>query len=667
VRIAGKPLVIRYNWWYAITGLIIFFGFVVRLKGLGKWPLAADEYYIAKSVQNILETGLPKFEFGGFYLRGLLYQYLAAPLVYLFSNDEFALRLVPLLSNMLALPALFLLSRRISVVPVACVTLAYFSLSIWEIEFARFARMYAPFQALFIWYVYFLYRAFFEQNKRAAAWMHGLSLAALFLHEAGIFLLVLNFLPLIKKHNELPLEWRQIFAKAVLLLIGVLFISIDFRYLGRSNFLPAEFAGQVDRSMIIQAPFLISAIAKNFQWMLPYCILLAFCGYTLFVILREKELVFWSKLAWTMIVILSIFNQFGLLLMIGGIALLLGLPGFRQTAGRPNRMALTAVGLNFVFFLAFGVLSSDWAILGSQHAPPSFENLLEIFFKFPDLYNMAILPWFQVLPVLTALSAGLIFWVLATTLARKSAHSFEGFYFLCAVCLIAGIFVGMANTKYITTRYTFFLYPLVILLAVESLFQVSKLIGSSNRRVITVFLFFAVLLPFVTKDFNLTHLLRVDSPEINFRTAYGEQLSRHYYSRQDYRSPAEVVNANMEFNDGVVTTVTPVDYYLKQLDYIFVGIYESRFSGVSACGGTRELWTNASLLYKDEQLFDLINNFPRTIWLIAKSENMKKWFPVETLINEKYRQFLFSRSIDGKINVYKIPAKIASTGCADAL
>ena len=33
--------------------LTVLAGLYFRLKGLGKWPLAVDEYYIAQSVRNI--------------------------------------------------------------------------------------------------------------------------------------------------------------------------------------------------------------------------------------------------------------------------------------------------------------------------------------------------------------------------------------------------------------------------------------------------------------------------------------------------------------------------------------------------------------------------------------------------------------------------------------
>ena len=51
--------------WYAATILAVVFGVVARFKGLGTWPVAEDEYFMAKSVSDIAATGLPSLECTG--------------------------------------------------------------------------------------------------------------------------------------------------------------------------------------------------------------------------------------------------------------------------------------------------------------------------------------------------------------------------------------------------------------------------------------------------------------------------------------------------------------------------------------------------------------------------------------------------------------------------
>lgn len=55
---------------------LFILGFVVRINGISNTPLSVDEYYLVTSVQNILKYGLPHFDTGGYYVRGLLYQYI---------------------------------------------------------------------------------------------------------------------------------------------------------------------------------------------------------------------------------------------------------------------------------------------------------------------------------------------------------------------------------------------------------------------------------------------------------------------------------------------------------------------------------------------------------------------------------------------------------------
>ncbi|HAB54058.1 MAG TPA: hypothetical protein DCE80_18075, partial [Ignavibacteriales bacterium] len=51
---------------YLVLFISIVVGIIIRLQGLGKWPLAVDEYYIVKSSENILKYGLPQWDAGGY-------------------------------------------------------------------------------------------------------------------------------------------------------------------------------------------------------------------------------------------------------------------------------------------------------------------------------------------------------------------------------------------------------------------------------------------------------------------------------------------------------------------------------------------------------------------------------------------------------------------------
>ena len=159
-------------YWQIAAFISITLGIYARFIGLNTWSFATDEYFIAKSTDFILEKGVPQFECGGYYMRGLLMQYfIAAERLFGFPLN-LAVRLPSAISFFISLPALFILSRRLSgnIAAYACIIL--FSLSAWEIEFARFGRMYTLFQSVFLWYLVFLFKAVIDDCRPSRNFMY---------------------------------------------------------------------------------------------------------------------------------------------------------------------------------------------------------------------------------------------------------------------------------------------------------------------------------------------------------------------------------------------------------------------------------------------------------------------------------------------------------------
>src|SRR5580700_4713482 len=116
-----------------IVGACVCAGVIVRFIGLGRWPLAIDEYYFAQSVQNILHFGLPHYACGGYYTRGLLLQYGAAALRLAGLSPELAPRTIAAVSSLVALPALFLIGRRVGGKNIALLAVGILAVSVWEV------------------------------------------------------------------------------------------------------------------------------------------------------------------------------------------------------------------------------------------------------------------------------------------------------------------------------------------------------------------------------------------------------------------------------------------------------------------------------------------------------------------------------------------------------
>ncbi|MGH8315502.1 MAG: hypothetical protein ACRETU_10185, partial [Steroidobacterales bacterium] len=175
----APPLVLLY----IVTAAAVLFGLWARLKGLGTWPLHADEYYIARSVQNIFRTGLPQYTCGGFYTRGLIFQYAVALLQMLGLSAELAPRLIAAVASLATLPAAYLLGVRVQGRTVGLIAVAVLAISTWEVDVARFGRMYAPFQAVFAWYLLYFIRYTVDREARALWPMLVLSIVGVFTWE----------------------------------------------------------------------------------------------------------------------------------------------------------------------------------------------------------------------------------------------------------------------------------------------------------------------------------------------------------------------------------------------------------------------------------------------------------------------------------------------------
>lgn len=637
---------------HLIMFLAIAVGIYVRIKGLGRWPLAVDEYYIAKSVKNILIHGLPQFECGGYYVRGLLYQYIAAPFLFFCSNDEFYLRIIPVFFNLLAIPPLYWLGKRLSGSTVACIAVAFFSLSLWEIEFARFARMYAPFQTIFLWYILFVYRVIVDQSEKYEKWLHVLSFVAIFVYEGSIFLLLLNFLPLIFNTKT---NWKaNIFTKVALLSFGYIFLSFDFRHLGVENYLPPDIPITVAHEGRILLPhILLQTMSSNIAWMILYLIPVSLAFFCAYKIVKSNNLKLLAKLSICTIILLSLFNLFGLAILLSLILLLLNLIEWTIINKRILKHCVLVVFFNFVFWIIYGLTSDVWYQFFGDMQQLSVKKLLVILLKYPDIFEQILYPWMRTSPIFTIISALIICFGFCQ-LMNKPFEKHVGFRLLLSIALILCLFVGTVRTPYHETRYIFFLYPIIILLFTDSIRRLAELIGGNTRKSNVLLLIFILIYVACSEDFSVYHMRKIDSKEVNFRINYDFFKAQHYIVRMDYRCPAQIVNENIDDGHIVITTLSPTEYYLNLLDYSYIDYRGKAFWGISACAGNRNLWTNSKLIYKEDKLYNVVDNHPSTVWLIAASEKAKYRSRTSKKINEKYREYIFDKSVDGMINVYKI-------------
>lgn len=654
------------KWYILLLSLVVIAGIIVRMKGLGKWPLAIDEYYIVKSVENILYSGIPEWPNGGFYLRGLLYQYIVAVLLLFGIKVEFAVRIIPVLSNILIIPPLYVLTKKISGTLQATIIVIIFCFSLWEIEFARFGRMYAPFQMIFVWYIYFLYKYIIESDVSAIKWLFILSFSSLFVYEGSIFIVLLNFILLFwdseKKMFRLDFLKGKVkylwLITSLIILAGAYIINIGgSRDLNSADLFPDNYkvthSHLFENHFLNKPVFLITTLIDNLLWIIPFTFIVGFNFYSLrkIWILYKKNFIY--TILFTSLILFSLLNLFGLVIIFGTIFFILNWLTVSHVHKKEFLILINVILINLIFWFLFAIFTNSWHSVFGNFADYKIIAIIKkialIFFNFPDFYYDL---WIYLITVPIQTFIFIVsFPVLVISIIKKEYLSTLNTRFILFVFILLIVFVSLIDTSLMETRYTFFLYPLTLviyLLFFKTLSEnVFKGITARNIALIIIAIIYLVF----SEDFSINHIKNIDSKEFNFRTVYNENIKRHYYPRWDVKTPAEIVNKQAHHDDIIIIDELNIEYYLDRLDYVYLNYNNPNFTILSVNSGANERWTNSKLIYRNIHLLDKIKESQNNIWFITIHK------PELERINfkENFSKFLYYKSIDNAIFVYKIP------------
>jgi len=652
---------------YFFTCLAILIGLYARFKGLGTAPISGDEYHTAQSVRNILEHGLPKFDCGGFYFRSFLLQYILAAFSFIPGlTEETAYRMVTVFFNLAAMPALFLLARRIGGIPIALASLAFFSLSVWEIENARYIRMYAPFQTFFLWYVYFLYKITIEKRQQFYKHIWAISLTSILIYETGIFLCVLNFIPYFTKNNQAQL--KSIATALAIMLIAILFILTDWRSFEAQPQLAKDVIQSIQTlpspqtqllpknigPLLLPKNILLSTIIQtNSNW------IYAFLG--LFVLsiamLWKTRHMLLADIYLFIAVICTLFftllNQFGLAILTILLLWTTNLIHLRDI-NRKNRLILASyICISFLFWLSYCLLTKEWYGLFQENIDNPLFKYLVVAFKYPNIYTKVILQWLYGQPITTLifLSAILLGFVIA--ILRNDINPKDKF--LYSIVILVVTLTAILKQPYYASRYTFFIYPVIILLSLRGIQSASSFFGKQKNL---YFIGITLITVIAAEDIDFNHIKTIDTPKTIYRLNYEQQKSKHLWDRLDVLSPSMYVNKHIKTNDLVLSTVRPAHYYLDQLDFYYKNKHNIEFRVSSACESKKEIWTNADLIYTEDELLSRLSIRKQNIWLITHNKNTRLSNTIEKKINFEYQDDLVFKGADNRISVFLLKKNV---------
>jgi hypothetical protein len=601
-----------------LTVAALLAGAYFRFNGLGSAPFAVDEYYLGRSIENVLRTGFPGYPCGGLYMRGILLQYSSAGLQLAGLTGELAPRLISVICGLLALPALYLIARRQHDRIASLLPIVILALSVWEIETVRFGRMYGPFQAVFLWYMLFFLRYTVDRDKKALWPMLLLSILGPLVWEGGVFLPLTNLLSLFIARLPGPLKREDLpylISCGTLLVAAALFVTADFRGYTPDSWPPGYTrAISVAPSDVIASGHLnVRKMHQHVGWLLIAVTALGFVAAALRPVWQLRTRPF---LAVGLLVMLlgACGHQFVVVAAIALLLLLTRVAVWSELFSRALLWFWLAIGGLFGFWLAYAIAGADWPSMVSAGWARVVVPQIYLLFTFPDLIGVVIRPWGRAVPhlgiALLALMAVAYYRATRWTEATGDERA------ILVVFLVLLLAASASHPPRQETRYEFFLFPLAILIGVGTILGTSfKLLDS---QAVAVGIASVVILGgfALSEDFLPRHLLYITTPEEMFRRNMNPDLQSHLVARADYRSLANWLKMHRAAGDVVVDGVHGFDHYYPDLSYFYVEQADSNFPDWTCRRGTVERWSNLPLLSSVDQLTSSLASAPRA-YLVA--------------------------------------------------
>lgn len=634
MSLAGRPSLVSMVVAAALLTAAVV-GAWARFADLGSRPLAVDEYYTAQSVRFVLERGVPEFPTGGIYLRGVTVQYIMAAAATVFGFSELALRLPSVLFGLGTALLVFFYARRFMAPAPAAAVCAAVLLSSWEIEFSRFARMYSIFQFATIAQLLAIHVSF-AGPRWWRPYVPVLLIPFSFLsHQLGILLVPLLMIPLIPNPGErIELSqrtWRYfggcLFVGSLMFLLG----ELPLRSWKVSDRFPADHVS-ADGPGTFRVPNFPSWSVSELSGLNLVAVLAAVAlaaGVGALLVRRRGEALPTALAAGALAAALAHS------LTVFGILAFLLVFRYRVPWTRGAARLLLAAGAAVAALWLFAAIAFPATVGWAPGPGPSrLEMIRRAFFGWPDYYLPVVNPWLRDMPVVAiGIGAGVAYHVFH--LARRPWR--EILFHPVGVCAYIATCFAILDSQYIEIRYSYFLYPVLLVAAVAAAESAArKLVRSPSAALLGAGVFLAWF--GVSEDFDPRHIAEVASREVSFRAGRYDGKASVWYGRADYRSAGtracELV-ADTAGSRLVLMGQPPVSFYSECPHAVYYDRLDSRYDNVSREHGTVDVWSNERLLSTEGDLreytgnasavfivtgpkgklaIDLENVFPSSVW-----------------------------------------------------
>jgi 4-amino-4-deoxy-L-arabinose transferase-like glycosyltransferase len=563
--------------------LLMTLGFWLRARHLGDLGLIVDEGFQANAVQGILKDGVPKVDSGLIYSRAIPFLYIQAASAQLFGLNEFSLRLPAVLFGVAAIFAAYVLGKTLFNRSVGLLTAAVLTFSVWEIELSRYARFYTAFQCMYLVSLCCFYRGFMIGERFYKFLFIVAALVTISLHPLGIALFTCFLIPLpstsFSRRDKLVYGvWATglaglwvLYDKLVELLNAM---GYPYSHIKDEGALVGAFrkiqsiVGEPIGITLFYVPrprFVIELAREDPLWFLGLALVSGVAtAYLLYRFLRRDD--GWRALVAIPVVWTAFLHQFGLVLLMLAVYVVFFVRDFRSLLEPPLKVIYGAVAVCLVFWIP--VLAATLTV--RQVIVVTFGYPL---YRFYEYFLFWFLEGWPVLIILFGLGCLLL-------LARFfSDRSIPAPLFVLGAIYIPAVVTSFARPHYIEARYTFHLYPLMIIvfamIAMEAGSRVLKIPvrGKWSRGVIAAAITLATL--FISQDANPVNAWSVANRTYqNTRDPIKSVINWKFYAgfHQDHKSPSLYVRERLAPGDrvvalGVAHMVAIYHFYVGQVHY----------------------------------------------------------------------------------------------------
>jgi hypothetical protein len=315
---------------------------------------------------------------------------------------------------------------------------------------------------------------------------------------------------------------------------------------------------------------------------------------------------------------MAFLHHFGLVLILLGVYTVFFVRDFRSLLEQPLKIVYAMVSLGLVFWVSFlaAKLTAKQVILATFGYP--LYRLYEYFFS-----------WFvqgwPVFLVFVAFGSALL---LARFISDRSARAP---LFVLGAIYIPAVLTSFALPHYVEARYTFHLYPLMVLVfstvAIEAGFRLfTSLIptGGQARKLKVAIVSLAAL--FISQDANPVHAWSVgnrnyQSPRDPIRSVINWDLYAGFH--QDHKNPALYIRQHLLPTDRILAlgpphTLAIYHFYVGQVHYALAGPRDFNYHQVARGGKVVAFITGSEILQSLASIKEVMEELPQgRIWLVG--------------------------------------------------